>query len=631
MKDSEYLISGLLNLKKMIPKGLHIEILSDHPSLRKRIDALRRERTSSTVLFWTALTLAFFTLVISECFTSLSLLFFQYNKYASQQFYELYGIWIYFGIDVGFPVIIFAYLFRAEITSKLVKSLRSSLYFVGRSLLFCGLYTALRVGYYLLVMILRRGGYNFLNISNLSVNAHYFEWAHILWFDVLQDKAMVLLRFIRMLDMPSMLRNALELWIIAFLVMVACLFLCIIISTARKVNRSAHLPRRARLFLVIILEILFISGCTIAQLPREDKNTALEEWVMSFYRASDYRDPHSQEIVRAGSFDFNTQYDIADNFYGIRILNRINGLGNLTLNQRDELIRWLKFHQDDNGDFFMEFYFFELDDKASLWEENVILVSLQDLDALDVIDREGAIQYALSETGDDPWEVFFTIETLSVLDAVERIDKQVQSLAEKYFLSLDYELEPNFPQLCHEGFHLCWEMGWECILCTYWGILTLKDLDMLDECDKMDITEWIAAHQSGDGGFCKELLIESWSDPPEMYPGDSDLESTFYAVKSLEILNTLDAIDRENTISYVLSCQTRKGGFAGIPRGEPTFEDTYYAVEVLDSLDALDQLTTSFESSDVLKEVFYDVPLVAYICVGALIAVDLFLYYRVWK
>ena len=61
------------------------------------------------------------------------------------------------------------------------------------------------------------------------------------------------------------------------------------------------------------------------------------------------------------------------------------------------------------------------------------------------------------------------------------------------------------------------------------------------------------------------------------------------------------------------------------------FEDTYYAVEILDALDALDRLEGSFRVSDVLEEIFHGLPLLFYILVGALIVVDLWLYYRVWK
>ncbi|MBU7015999.1 MAG: M48 family metalloprotease [Theionarchaea archaeon] len=52
MKDSTHLVSGLTSLEKMIPRGLHIEILSCHPSLQKRIDALKRKRAFSTILFF---------------------------------------------------------------------------------------------------------------------------------------------------------------------------------------------------------------------------------------------------------------------------------------------------------------------------------------------------------------------------------------------------------------------------------------------------------------------------------------------------------------------------------------------------------------------------------------------------
>jgi prenyltransferase beta subunit/Zn-dependent protease with chaperone function len=596
MKDSTHLISGLTRLKMMIPRGLHIEILSDHPSLQKRIDALRRKRAFSVVLFWTALTLAFCTLVISESFTSLALFFLRYNMYVSQRFYESVGIWIYFCIDVVFPIVIFLYLFRIENTLKPLKSL---MYSLSKSCLFCGLYTALRVGYYLLVRILNLKGYYFLDIPHLSVNARYFEWAHILWFDILQDKAMVLLRLIRMLDMPLRLKSALELWIIAFLVMVVCLFLGMCISSVRKVKRVASLPRRVRLFLVAVLEILLVLGCVVVQLPQEEKSSAVEEWVKSYYEVYDYKDPLTGAFVKAGSFDFDTQYDIEDNFYGIHILKTLNNLQTLTLEERDQLINWLEFHQGTEGDFYNMFYFFHVSHKASIWDEYYILLSLEDLDAVDAIKREGAVQYALSQYEEDLFVVFCLVEILSVVDAVDQLDVEIPS----YFPSLKS---------------------------IYWS-LALEKMDTLEKGNRGVLVPWITACQTEDGGFCEELLTDWHTEPHQSDESLSDMQATFYAVKSLYILNKLDAADREGIIRYVLSCQTKKGGFAKRPNGEPMFEDTYYAVEILDALDALDRLKGPFRVSDILEEIFHELPLVFYICVGALILIDLFLYYRVWK
>ncbi|KYK35249.1 MAG: hypothetical protein AYK19_10880 [Theionarchaea archaeon DG-70-1] len=628
MKNSKYLISALKESEKMIPKGVYIEILSDHPSIQKRIDALERKRSLSIAVFWIALTLTFCTLVVTEIFVSSALLFLRHDMYALQRFYDSLGVWIHFVIDVGIPVVVFLYLF------KVGNTLKSFMNFVSKSSVVCGIYAALRVGYYFLERILSQRGYNFLDMARLSVGSRYFHWAHILWFDFLGDNAMIPLRIIRRLDMPFRLRNALELWVVAFAVMLfTCLLLGIFVFGVRRlsIQRIMSPSRRIRLFIVVLCEILLISGCIATQIPQEDKTSAVEEWVMSYYKVYDYKDPHSQTFVKAGSFDFDTQYDIADNFYGIHTLKSINGLGNLKLTQREELIRWLCYHQDNSGDFFMDFYFFDLDYKASIWEEQLILLSLEDLGALDAIGREGAIQYALSEYEDYPWEVFDVIQTLFVLDAVDKTDKQLQLLVEKYFLDFEYEPEPELPELCYEGVHFCWEVGWECILCTYWGVLTLEKLGTLDVCDKEIITSWIVNHYTEDGGFCEGLIVDWWPESPETYQGSSDLESTFYAVKSLQVLDQLDAIDRERTIHYVLSYQTRKGGFARTPGGNPTFEDTYYAVEILDALDALDRLNEPYKVSNVLLEIFHGLPLIFYMLVGALIVGDLWLYYKVWK
>ena len=597
VKDSKYLISGLMELKKTIPKGVYIEILSDHPPIQKRIDVFKKKRVFSPVLFWTALTLAFCTVVISESFTSLALLFFRNDLYASQRFYELIGVWIYFGIDVGFPVALFLYLFKIKNT---LKSLKSLVYFVGRSSLFCGLYTALRVGYYLLVGILRMKGYNLLDIARLSVNAQHFDWAHILWFEILQDHAIVPLRIIRMLDIHWRLKNALELWVVAFLIMVACLLLSSIIFAVRKpVHKVTHLPKKVRIFMVVVLEILLISGCVIVQFPRENRKSEVEEWVMSYYEVYDYKDPQSETFVKAGCFDFDTQYDIEDNFYGIHVLKTLNSLDNLTSTQRDQLIKWLEFHQGNDGDFYDMFYFYDVSYKANIWDEYCILSSAKDLDALDALEREGAIKYALSQYEEDLFVVSCLVTTLSYLDAVDRIDVEIPP----DFLGLDY---------------------------TYWRVLTLEELALLEECNKDVVASPIASCQTEDGGFCEELYINSSTGSPQ-YGGLSDMQSTFYAVKSLYILDKLDAIDKEKAIQYVLSCQTRKGGFSRTLYGTSTFEDTYYAVEILDALDALDQLTERFKGSDVLREILHNLPLVFYVCMGALAVLDIFLCYRVWK
>jgi Zn-dependent protease with chaperone function len=618
------LISALRELERVIPKGVHIEVFSDHPSIQKRIDALEGKRSPSFIapLFWTALTLAFCVLLVTHCYGETTIWFFS-NQYALERFYGSTGRWIQVTIDVLFPVTVMLYFFKFGG----VKSFLSS---VARGSLCCGGYAAFVLGYDYFMQALRRLGVSLPEVTNIL---NIFGWGSLP--GVNRIRYFVIILFHKMsIDLPSRLENMMREWLLVLFVMILIFLMmsgCIFVIQKIYAQKVPTPSRWARLLLIAVLQILLIVGGIASQLPREDKDTTLKRWVMSYYKVYDYTE-HGVEYVKAGSFDFDTQYDIEDNFYGIRILSRTNGLTDLTLDQRDELIRWLRFHQDEDGEFSMMFYFFGVEgDEACVGEESFILLSLKDLNGIDSINREGAIQYALSRIEDYPWDVFNIIQTLSVLDAVDRMDEELQALVKKYFSDFDYEPNPNFPLMCYEGFHSCGEIGWECILCAYWGVLTLQRSDMLDSCDKEAITDEILNHYVENGGFCEGLLIDWRSEPSQIYKGPPDLKSTYHAVKSLQALDQLSSIDREKTIQYVLSFQTRKGGFARTQESEPTFEDTYFAVEILDALHAIDRLEEPYRVPDVLLEILQSLSLAFYIVVGVLIAVDLWLYYRVWK
>lgn len=625
MLKNSTLGSALKELQSAVSKGVSIEIFSDHPPIQKRIDALKRQKppSSLTVIFWTALTLAFCVLLLTDSFGEITMTFFHYDSYTVERFYTSTGIWIDFAVEALFPGFVMLYLFRFE-------RVKSFLHSVGKTSFCCGVYSALVVGYHPIMWVLRSHGFYLPEVTTISNTTR--GWAFLPGVNRISD--CVMLFFHRMNpDLPFRLKYAMREWFFVFLVITiiySVISICIFLMRGISVQKVTASSKRTRLFMVATVEIFLILGGIVTQIPQKERSSTTEEWIMSFYTAYDYKEPGTAEYVKAGSFDFKTQYDIADNYYSIHTLTHINRLGNLTLNQRDELIRWLRYHQDDKGDFFLEFYFFELSDKASIWEEQCILMSLQDLNALDAIDKEGAIEYALSEYEDYPWEVFHTVQTLQTLDAVDRMDEHLRGLAEKYFLNVDDESGPDSPEMCYEGFYPCWETGWDCIICTYWGVLTVRELGVLDMYNEEIIGSWIMDHYTEDGGFCEELLIDWWSDPPETYQGASNLESTFYAVKALHVLNQCDTLNREKTIHYVLSFQTRKGGFARTPNSNPTFEDTFYAVEILDALDALDQLNEPYRISEVLVEIFHSLPLVFYICIAAMVAVDVWLYFRVW-
>ena len=660
MMNVSILGSALEDLENMIPRGVNIEILSDHPSLQKRIDNLETpRRLTIPLVLWTAFTLAFVALVVTHVFSSLALSFYQDNTHLLEEFYESIGIWIYFGIDVVFPVLVILYMFRIQ------NSVKSFVRFVGKSSLCCGIYLALVVGYHFTVSMFRSLRIPIPEVATIS-NRIYFEWSHMLLPKLFREPGVILMEKMVMLDLPMKLQTALQRWVFGFSVMFyVCTLMGILICVMQKspISKIRFSSGRGRLLVVVGIQILLISGFMVVQIPREDRASTMEEWIMSYYRAPHEQDPNTGEHVRVGRFDFYANYDIENTYYAIHILKCVVKLDTLTLNQRDELIRWLKFHQDDNGEFFTGFYF-EVRNKARIQDEYYILSSLKELDALNIIDSEGAIQYAMSEFDDNYYNVFYLAEILSLLNALGRVDLLAQFPTEDYQIECSSENGNCYDRciqglrFCYEGFRSCARKG-GCLSCTYWSVSTLEKLNEQDMYDGETVANYILEHYTEGGGFCEEIKVDWLSEPPKMYKqGFSDLKSTFYAVKSLETLDKLNidrertlhhiyscqmrdgtvrtlevmdqlSVEREMIIQYVLSCQTREGGFTGTPQGEPTFEDTYYAVEILDALDSLDRLRDLRSGSDVLLEIFHSLPLIAYILAGTLIVIDLWLYCRV--
>jgi prenyltransferase beta subunit/Zn-dependent protease with chaperone function len=609
------LISALEKLEKPISGGLHVGILSTHPSIGKRINALKRGKSSQMMLVWVAIALGFSTLVITQGFVSFTLFFFDFGSITLERFYSNWGIWIHFLIDAGIPLLVLLTVFRIETTARSLGD------FLRKGTLVSALYVALRVGYYALARVLLSRGYSFLEFDSLSTHSRDLDWAGTLWFDSLGRTAFLPRRILYLFNLPFRTQDALEMWIITFsIICLICVTTGILVFAVKRVFKKRDSPsKRSRLVMVSVCEILLIVGFITLQTPRQDRMTAMENWVMSYYKETTYEDPQSQDLVTVACFDFGTQYEIEGDFCGIHILKCLNNLENLTLAQRNSLIKWLEFHQGIDGDFYIMFWFFEMDERASTGEEYYILRSLNSLNALDVIDEEHAIQYALARVEDYPEEVFYVVQILSILEATDRAGQDLHSLIQEYFSNFEKDSNPGYPILCYEGFHSCWETC-ECIECTYWGVLTLDAVGSLDQQYQESMAEWLMVHYIEEGGFSGEFTG----------PGPN-LGLTYFAVKSLENLGLLQDIDAEKTIQYVLSCQTRKGGFASSPNGEPSYEDTFYATEILHTLGAIERMTESYEITAVLQEIFISLPLAFYVLIAFLVCIDFWLYWKVWK
>lgn len=68
------------------------------------------------------------------------------------------------------------------------------------------------------------------------------------------------------------------------------------------------------------------------------------------------------------------------------------------------------------------------------------------------------------------------------------------------------------------------------------------------------------------------------------------LNGLYWGLTALHILGHPEALPREDTIKFVLSCQHETGGFGAAPRHDAHMLYTVSAVQILATIDALDEL-----------------------------------------
>jgi hypothetical protein len=100
--------------------------------------------------------------------------------------------------------------------------------------------------------------------------------------------------------------------------------------------------------------------------------------------------------------------------------------------------------------------------------------------------------------------------------------------------------------------------------------LTLELANLLKvEVEPKNVALWLLQFRNKDGGFGMQ--------------GHSDINSTYYAIASIKLLND-DLNDLRETLSFVRRCEKPHGGFTVIPLNfMPYIEYTYFGVMTLDS------------------------------------------------
>ena len=68
------------------------------------------------------------------------------------------------------------------------------------------------------------------------------------------------------------------------------------------------------------------------------------------------------------------------------------------------------------------------------------------------------------------------------------------------------------------------------------------------------------------------------------------MNGLYWGLTALHLMGRPEALPREETIKFVLSCQHENGGFGAAPRHDAHLLSTVSAVQILATIDALDQL-----------------------------------------
>ncbi|XP_019055247.1 PREDICTED: geranylgeranyl transferase type-2 subunit beta 1-like isoform X3 [Nelumbo nucifera] len=113
---------------------------------------------------------------------------------------------------------------------------------------------------------------------------------------------------------------------------------------------------------------------------------------------------------------------------------------------------------------------------------------------------------------------------------------------------------------------------------AYWGLTTLDLLGKLETVDKDEIVSWVMSCQHESGGFGGNV----GHDPHILY--------TLSAVQVLALLDKLDVLDIDKLANYIASLQNEDGSFSGDMWGEVDTRFSYIAICCLSLLHRIDKI-----------------------------------------
>jgi prenyltransferase beta subunit len=132
-------------------------------------------------------------------------------------------------------------------------------------------------------------------------------------------------------------------------------------------------------------------------------------------------------------------------------------------------------------------------------------------------------------------------------------------------------------QAADGGFTVAPATGDGHVVPTLFALRTLALVDALDAIDRTRAVAFLASLAQPDGGYRGRAA-----------DADASLGTTFHAVAALDLLGAVDRVDRARTAAYVASHRAADGGFGLLPGKPASPAGTFMAVRSLKLLGALD-------------------------------------------
>ncbi|MCC6005127.1 MAG: hypothetical protein LM590_12395, partial [Thermofilum sp.] len=125
---------------------------------------------------------------------------------------------------------------------------------------------------------------------------------------------------------------------------------------------------------------------------------------------------------------------------------------------------------------------------------------------------------------------------------------------------------------------------------TYEALEALSFLNALNRVtDWSKTVEFILSLQAEDGGFRNRI-------------GDSTsyLRFTYYALRSLYILNSINKVNKDKVLKYIMSCY-KNGAFSDRPEWEEWVDATFWGVKALEILNSLGKIDSDRVADDIIS------------------------------